>query len=142
MKRNYFHFLIVLVSFVFFACKKDANTNADITIENLSGTYELKALTWTSGGTTTNIYDLIDDCEKDNLIKLNTDKTANFIDAGIACTPPEDENGTWSLSGDSLYLSNGSDGGKIKSFDGKILVITGQPAGEPGVTATTTLQKK
>jgi hypothetical protein len=142
MKQIIFNLVYFCAAFFFFSCSKEKDANGDITVENLSGTYELKALTWMSGSTNVNVYELLDDCEKDNLIRLNVDKTANYIDAGIVCSPPEEENGTWYLSGDSLYLSNGADGGKIKSFDGTTLVLTGSPASDPGVTATTTLQKK
>jgi hypothetical protein len=123
MKQIIFNLVYFCAAFFFFSCSKEKDANGDITVENLSGTYELKALTWMSGSTNVNVYELLDDCEKDNLIRLNVDKTANYIDAGIVCSPPED-------------------GGKIKSFDGTTLVLTGSPASDPGVTATTTLQKK
>jgi hypothetical protein len=141
MKQNIFYAsAIFLGSFVFFSCKKNADTNSNITVESLSGTYALKALTWTYGGTTHNVYDSIEVCERDNLIKLNTDKTVNFIDAGTVCAPPADDNDTWSLSGDSLYL--GATAAIIKSFDGTTLVITGNADGNSGVIGTTTLQKR
>jgi hypothetical protein len=143
MKQKSFHTItLLLVIFTFFACQKDPDTKNDPTIENLSGTYGLKALVWTSGGMTINVYDQLDPCEKDNLIKLNVDKTANFMDAGVACSPAENENGTWYISHDSLYYSNSTEGAKITSFDGKTLVLTGHPDNEPTVIGTTTLEKK
>ncbi len=111
----------------------------------MPGPYKLVALTtWVSGGMTSNVYDSIDDCEKDNLIQLNTNLTAANIDAGIQCSPPENSTGTWHLAGDSLYLDTNP--AKINSFDGKTLVLVGHPTanGIPDITilATTTLMKQ
>jgi hypothetical protein len=131
--------LIILAS----CSKKDTSAEPDntLTIEKLSGTYSLKALTWKSGNVSVDIYDQLDDCQKDNLIQLNTDKTANLIDAGIVCSPPEDESGTWDLKGDSIFISS-TGAAKIQSFDGKILILTGEPPNQPTVQATTTLEKQ
>jgi len=145
MKNTLFSILVYFVIVTLTACnKKDSSkeTDTSLTIENLSGTYGLKALIWKSGSISVNVYDQLDDCEKDNLIKLNPDKTANLIDAGTACSPPEDDNGTWDLKGDSLFISSSGIASKIKSYDGKILVLTGAPPSDPTVEATTTLEKK
>lgn len=132
-----------MLAFTFIACKKSgSSSNSSITVENLAGTYGLKALSWKYGSITINLYDSLDACEKDNLIKLNTDKTVNYIDAGIACDPPSDDNGTWDLKGDSINFSDNFTSAKIESFDGKTLVLSGTPDGSPGVTATTTLVKQ
>ena len=141
MNRNYFYpvcFFIVLLTVM--ACQKEEDSNTEITVASLSGTYGLTALTWTYGGTTYNIYDSLDACERDNLMKLNTDMTVNLIDAGTVCSPPENDNGQWSLSGDSLYIDN--NGAKIESFDGTILVLTGDVASAPGAAGRTTFTKQ
>lgn len=143
MKKFFSYTLLIVVALS--ACSKGDNSagvNTNLTVQSLSGTYSLKALTWQSSGITVNVYDQLDDCEKDDLIKLNADKTANFIDAGIMCAPPGDDTGTWDLKGDSLYTSGSDLTSKIQSFDGKTLVLTGSPPNEPGVKATTTLQKQ
>ena len=122
------------------ACQKEEDSNTEITVASLSGTYGLTALTWTYGGTTYNIYDSLDACDRDNLTRLNTDMSLNFIDAGVVCSPPTDDNGQWSLSGDSLYFDNIAT--KIESFDGTTLVLSGHPANEPLVSANTILTKQ
>jgi|KBSMisStaDraftv2_1062788.scaffolds.fasta_scaffold13009_3 hypothetical protein len=125
------------------ACQKSgSSSNNAITVENLSGTYSLKALLWNYGGISINVLDSLDACEKDNLVKLNTDKTVNFIDAGIVCDPPSDDNGMWDLKGDSIKFSDNLTSAKIESYDGKTLVLSGTPDGVPGVIATTTLVKQ
>jgi len=145
MKRH--HSLCIIISvlllLVFVSCKKSSNKNSSITIANISGTYKLSALIWVSGGLTFNVYDSLPACEKDNEIQLNTDLSANYIDAGITCNPPENSTGNWYLSADSLYLNTTPS--KIKSFDGTTLVITGYPNNggviDSTVIGTTTLTK-
>jgi hypothetical protein len=133
---------ILLVLLVAVACKKSDSNNSARTVANLSGTYKLTALTGEYLSISINIYDSLPACEKDNLIKLNTDLTAVFTDAGTKCNPPEDSTGVWALSGDSLYV--GDIAGKIKSFDGKTLVLTGDLEVEPAITvaATSTFVKQ
>lgn len=141
-KSLFFTLSLSIVVLAVAACKKKDDNNTPATVENLSGTYSLQSLIWSYGGVSINIYDSLEACQKDDLLKLNTDLTASYIDAGTACDPPGDESGTWALNGDSLYISSEGIGGKIKSFDGSTLVLTGTPAGETGVSATTTLKKK
>src|SRR5215216_3328223 len=104
MKRTLAYTLLAWIFVVgFLACKKSvSNNNSAITIENICGTYALKGLVWIIGEFNFNVYDSLDACQKDNLIKFNTDKTINYIDAGTVCTPAEDDNGTWDLQGDSI----------------------------------------
>lgn len=144
MKRTLLYTLAAwLFAIGFLACTKSADTNnSALTIENISGTYALKGLVWNFGGFNINVFDSLEACQKDNLIKFNTDKTVDYIDAGTVCAPPEDDNGTWDLQGDSLIFSSNYSNAKIQSFDGTTLVLTGVPEGEPGTTATTTLQKQ
>src|SRR4051794_9446831 len=97
------------------SCQKSGGSTNSITVESLAGTYGLKALIWNYNGLSVNVYDSLDACDRDNLVKLNTDKTVNFIDAGVACDPPSDDNGTWDLKGDSLSFSNNFSSAKIES---------------------------
>ena len=125
------------------ACKKSTTTSNARTVQNLSGSYMITALTATLSGFTLNLYDSLPACERDNLIQLNSDMTAKFIDAGVKCVPPSDSSGVWSLSQntDTIYLAGNAS--YIKSWDGSTLVVTNaaQFSGFP-VTATTTLKKQ
>jgi len=124
------------------ACSKSGtDNNAPYTVESISGTYALKALMINFGGVDYNVFDSLDACEKDNLVKFNTDKTVNFIDAGTVCSPPEDDNDTWDVKGDSIIFQN-SGSGKIKSFDGRYLVLSGEDPAYPGVITTSTFEKQ
>lgn len=42
-------------------------------------------------------------------------------DAGIVCSPPDDDNGTWSLVGNAMTIDGDQTG--IESFDCKTLVL-------------------
>jgi hypothetical protein len=126
------------------ACKKSSSSNSSAkTVQNLSGSYNLTALTASLLGISINLYDSLPACDQDNVIQLNTNMSAQFIDAGVVCVPPSDSTGTWSLSAnaDTLYVAGSAN--FIKSWDGKTLVLTSdeQISGYP-VTATTTLTKK
>jgi hypothetical protein len=113
----------VILVLGFAACKKSDNKNSARTVENLSGTYNLTALSIDLGSIDFNLYDTLPACQKDNVILLNANGTAQFVDAGVACEPPSDSADVWHLSpnNDSLYL--GSNSTFIKTWDGKSLVL-------------------
>ena len=125
------------------ACKKSSGPSNARTVANFSGSYNLTALTATLSGLSINLYDSLPDCERDNVIQLNTDLTASYIDAGTKCVPPSDSTGTWSLSAntDTIYVAGSAS--YIKSWDGSTLVLTNaeEISGIP-ITATSTLVKK
>jgi hypothetical protein len=130
------------------ACKKNDSNGSDPsarTVQNLSGSYTLSAITASVLGLNVNLYDSLPVCDRDNVIQLDTNKTAHFIDAGVACAPPSDSTGTWSLSSnsDTIYVAGSAN--FIKSWDGKTLTLSSVESlgGIPvPVTATTTLVKK
>jgi ABC-type Fe3+-citrate transport system substrate-binding protein len=130
------------------ACKKsDSNsTNPGArTVQNFSGSYKLTAITANVLGLNVNLYDSLPACDKDNVIELDSNKEARFIDAGVACVPPSDSTGTWSLSSntDTLYIAGTAN--FIKLWDGTNLMLTSTEniQGIPvPVVATTTLVKK
>ena len=129
---------------VFLACKKTNSPAANArTVQNFTGYYSLKDLKASILGVTIDLYDSLPSCEQDNLILLNANLTAQFIDTGTVCVPPTDSSGTWSLSQntDTLYIAGSAN--FITSWDGTNLVLTGNQD-VSGFTAlvTTTLLKK
>jgi hypothetical protein len=133
-----------LIFLVINACKKsNSSSNNARTVQSLSGSYSFTAITANALGQTIDIYDSLPPCERDNIIQLNTDGSAKFIDAGTVCVPPSDSPGTWSLSQntDTIYVAGGAS--YIQSWNGSTLVLTNAEtiSGFP-VTATTTLVKK
>jgi hypothetical protein len=130
------------------ACKKsDSNsTNPGArTVQNFSGSYKLTAITANILGLNVNLYDSLPACDRDNVIELDSNKEARFIDAGVACVPPSDSTSTWSLSSntDTLYIAGTAN--FIKLWDGTNLMLasTENIQGIPvPVATTTTLVKK
>ncbi|MBG9377371.1 hypothetical protein I5907_14100 [Panacibacter sp. DH6] len=125
------------------ACSKDdSNTSTAITVQNISGKYVVKGLVYTVAGISFNLYDSFPACEKDNYVLLNTDKTLNYVDDGEVCVPSSADNGTWDVRNDSIIFTSQFESAKVQSYDGKTLVLTGNPESEPSVVATTTLEKQ
>ena len=135
--------LIFFATLLFTACKKE-KTSTEITKENISGTYTLKALTATSaltGTQTVNLYNMMLPCEKDDQINLKTDFTVIYTDAGTKCEEPGDDTGTWNLAGNIITLDG--EAGTIEKFDGTTLIITSEGT-ESGISFkyTSTFTKK
>ena len=143
MQKIIFAASAIALFLVISACSKSDKVSDARTVDNLSGSYTIISLTASLGGATINLYDSLKPCERDNVIQLDNTMTAQFIDEGVACVPPSDSSGSWSLSpnADTIYVAGGAS--YIKSWDGKTLVLTNSEtiSGFP-VTATTTLQKK
>jgi hypothetical protein len=125
------------------ACKKSSSSSNARTVGNLSGSYNLTALTATLSGLSINLYDSLPLCERDNVIQLNTNLTAQYIDGGTKCVPPSDSTGTWSLSANADTIYAAGSASYIKSWDGSTLVLTNaeEISGFP-VVATSTLVKQ
>ena len=143
MRKILFTAIAISAVLSFIACKKSDSTSSARTVKNLSGSYILTSLVWTSNGINNNLYDSLPDCEKDDIERLDPDGSVHKIDVKILCNPPEaDSVTTWSLSpnGDSLYF--GGQGVFIKFWDGKTLVYTGVVIYIPFTTAAITLVKQ
>jgi hypothetical protein len=132
--------------FLYNACKKSDNSSTAAnarTVQNFSGTYNITALKANILGLTIDLYDSLPPCERDNVIQLDTNLQAQFIDSGTPCVPPSDSTGVWSLSAntDTIYVAGSAN--FISSWDGTNLVLVGNQS-ISGITAavTTTLVKK
>jgi hypothetical protein len=143
------HWILSLLSLflVIIACKKTTpSSNPDAkTVQNLSGSYLITAINVNSSGVNFDEYASLTACQKDNIVKLNTDLSADYEDVGIICTPSETSTGTWSLSSnsDSLSISGISTfpqglSALIQSWNGTTLVLVGTNQ-ISGTTATTTV---
>jgi len=144
MRKVLFATVVIALFSIVFSCKKTTSTtNNARTVQGLSGSYSVTGLDASFAGLDSNLYNALPACEKDNIIKLNTDKSVQFIDAGTKCVPPTDSTGTWSISQntDTIYVASQSF--FIKTWDGTTLVLTDATSisGFP-VTITTTLAKQ
>jgi hypothetical protein len=122
-------FALSVLTLVFASCKKD-NKDEPVTPtkENLTGSYRLTAFTVTSGGSTLNLFNMMDACQKDDIYKLNADNSYVVDDAGIVCSPSNEYTGDWSLV-NSTTINIDGDVGTIKSWNGKTLVVEGTDSG-------------
>lgn len=137
---------LAIALFVFNACSKNSNSNSPSnarTVQNFSGTYKFGDIKASVLGVTIDVLDTLPACEKDNVIRLDADLVAHFVDTLVQCTPPSDSTGTWSLSQntDTLYVAGGAN--YINSWDGTTLVLVGnQIVSGFSATVTTTLVKE
>jgi hypothetical protein len=132
-----------ILFFLFISCNKDDNPpTCTTTTATLAGTYKIIANTYKETPTSDeeDQYALKDACEKDDLLVLNSNNTYNATDAGIACSPPNDESGSWSLSGSNLTIDG--EPVTIKSFDCKTLVLISMDVFVTGAQISLTLQKQ
>ncbi len=126
------------------ACNKpidlpDTCANDAITI---AGSYKIIAINYKASNSAPeqDYYTTLPACEKDDIIKLNANGTADYQDAGIACTPNNSYSSTWSLSGNSITMDGTP--GTIQSFDCKKLVVVAFGALIPGDIFTITYEKQ
>jgi len=106
------------------ACKKDKDS-LPITKENITGTYKLISIKVSLNGSPELDADDREDCEKDDLYKLNADNSFNYVDAGTTCDPAGDFSATWQLNDKQLSSESYPQiDGTITSFDGTNMDVT------------------
>ncbi|MDO6433863.1 lipocalin family protein [Flavitalea sp. BT771] len=127
MKKTVLFFVIsgAVVQIINVCSKK--NDAQSYTVKQLAGTYKLTASTSTSSGITVDNVAQMDACEKDDLMKLQEDSTIVFVDAGIQCASGGDYSAKFTVKGNLLIQSPGTDyadKATIKSFSGSTQVLT------------------
>jgi Lipocalin-like domain len=119
--------LLLLLPAVFIACKKEDHNNTTCTtdVSSISGSYKVTAYTYKASASSPeqDYYNTMfpNACEKDDILTFNSNGNWTLKDAGVACSPAGDDNGTWSLSGNTLSVDG--DPTTIESFDCKTLVL-------------------
>lgn len=130
---------------IFFSCKKEKSSTSEcsISMTGISGSYKLTALQYKPDANSAPLdyFSYMDDCEKDDIITLNSNGAYNYNDAGTVCTPQEDLNGTWVLNGNTL-VSDGIFNGTISSYDCKTLVFYTENSIVKGDRLTFTMMKQ
>jgi heat shock protein HslJ len=136
---------ISVFAVLFSSCKKDdppAATCSGTTVANVAGTYKITALRYkvTSSAPEQDYYNILPDCEKDNLTILAANGSLTYQDAGTACSPSNAYVGDWTLSGNTITLETYS--GTVQSFDCKTLVVVATNYYNPGDRITFTYTKQ
>jgi len=140
MKRTLL-FLVISgsVAMIINGCSKK-NDAQSYTVKQLAGTYKLTASKSSSGGITIDNMTQMDDCEKDDLMKLLEDSTIEFIDAGVTCSSGGDYSAKFTVKGNLLIESpetDDADTATIKSFSGSTLVLSTTEAYQGAAILTT-----
>ncbi|WP_089916631.1 lipocalin-like domain-containing protein [Chitinophaga rupis] len=140
-------FMVMVSGSMLFSCKKEEENNSPacgISLAGLSGSYKLTALQYRSGANATpqDYLASMDDCEKDNILVLNSDGTYDYKDMGTVCTDADNPaHGTWAVQGNTL-TSDGVLNGTVASYDCKTMVYYIDNAIEKGDRLTYTMVKQ
>lgn len=126
------------------SCDKDpVEPDCSVTKNNLAGTYKLSAVKYklSASAPEQDFFALMEACEKDDLIKLNSNGTYTYTDVGTICDPFGTNSGTWSVTGNTLQ-SDGVISGTITSYDCRTLVYFVDSEIVPGDKITFTMAKQ
>ncbi len=137
MKQTLLSFFAIAI-LAFTSCdKKDDDTlpkpPPDVTPTqiNLVGTYKpVKVVSMQNADITS---EWLQNCEKDNLFKLNADLSYVVVDGGVQCATSRFTSGEWSLTNSTTIVLD-DEVGTIKRFNGINLDITSFYTGTQMVT--------
>jgi hypothetical protein len=127
---------------VVMSCSKDDSNTCSTNKENIAGNYKVTGNTYKQTPTSPeeNLMDDAQPCDLDDVITFNTNDTYQVADQGVACSPTNDDAGTWSLSGSTLTIDG--EPTTIKSFNCKTLVAVSTDVFVAGDQITLTLTKQ
>ena len=119
------------------SCKKDEVKVCELNQSNLLGTYKPSALKYKASPSSPeeDLYLLLEACEKDDLVVLNSNNTFNYVDGGTQCVPAGDGTGSWTLSGNTFNIYGQIT--TVSSFTCSELIFTA-PGPIPGSIRTAT----
>lgn len=132
--KQIFSILFSVLLLAFTSCnKKGDDTLPDVTPTqtNLVGTYKPVKVISTQGADITTEW--LENCEKDNLFKLNADLTYLVIDNGVLCATSRFTSGNWSLTNSTTIVLD-NEVGTIVRFNGTNLDIKSFYTGQEMVT--------
>lgn len=145
MKRIFLCAAILGITVV--SCKKEKKDDSVpspcvIGTAYIAGIYKTTAIRYkaSSSAPEQDYFATLPACEKDDIIKLNVNGTADYQDAGTVCTPNGSYSGTWTLNGDLITIDGTP--GSIQLFDCKKLVVSASGVIVPGDNIIITYQKQ
>jgi len=137
-------FAVICLVTLLSSCKKDkVGDDCSVTTNNLAATHKLTSLKYklSAGMPELDYLLFLEDCERDDLIKLKSNGIYSYTDAGTACSPSGSETGTRRVIGNSLQ-SDGRITCSIRSYDCKDLVYFFDNAVTQGDRLTFTMTKQ
>src|SRR5678815_1262740 len=137
MKRFLLYTLLISL---FITCKKDKDKNCTLSMSAAAGTYRITAVKYKQTPTSSEMdyYNTVfpNACERDDTYAFNANGTYVFTDAGTKCVPPDDFNGTWSISGNTITIDTES--GNVDLFNCSSIVVSVSSVNVPGDKVTYT----
>jgi hypothetical protein len=117
---------ILLSAFILCSCKKDKDESAcSSTATSIAGAYRITAITYKASATSPEMdyYNSVfpDACDRDDVMSFNINGTYLLTDAGIVCSPPNTDNGSWSVAGNTMTIDG--DPATIESYNCQTLVV-------------------
>ena len=124
---------VVLAAIV--SCEPDKPVAPCITdAASISKVYKISAYTYKASASSPEIdyYSILfpDACDRDNIMTFNVNGTYHVTDVGSVCSPAGNDDGTWSLVGNTMQTDVGVL--TIESFDCKKLVLSFTGLNVPG----------
>ncbi len=113
MKKIFF--AAIAASALLFSCKKNDKTSCDSTVAALAGNYKLTKITVNGQDVTSTL--ISEDCVKDDIYQLKSDKSLVYDDAGTNCSPAGDGTGNWDVVNGTISIDH--DGYGV-TFDGTV----------------------
>ena len=123
MKARLFLFAATF-SLIFSSCSKDDADSCKTDMAHIAGNYKVSTVTYqtSSSATPQNVLnDLLEACERDDILTINANGTGVSNDAGTKCSPEGTYNFDWSLNGNTITI-DGEDA-HINSFDCQKLLL-------------------
>ncbi|MGE5519143.1 MAG: lipocalin family protein [Candidatus Dadabacteria bacterium] len=141
-KLSFLSFGIILLLVI--SCKKNDNNSCSTDMNSIAGSYKITGYFYRASPSSqetdyTNII-LPDACERDNLLVFNSNGSYQLVDAGVVCSPSSNDNGTWSLTGSTIYID--TEASTVESFDCKTLVVSTTDVNQTGDRVRIVLTKQ
>lgn len=127
-----FSIAIMIVVFICASCKKSSNsasTTCTLSSTSLIGTWGYKSITYQKTSSSP-VVDILDDptqfpvCQKDNTYTYSGNGVFAYNDVGVMCSPSSSYIATWTLSNNTIQISNLSHVLTVTSFDCQTMVVT------------------
>lgn len=123
MKKTLAFFLVIVM---FVSCNKDKEDECTLSANAVSGNHRITAVRYKATPTSAEVdyYTTLytDPCERDDVFNFNANGTYVFTDAGVVCSPSNSDNGTWSLSGNTVTIDG--DPANVDSFNCTTLTVS------------------
>jgi hypothetical protein len=107
-----FSIIVFGIFTLFTQCSKsdstEPNANCTLTESFVVGKWQFEKVEVKQNGVYVDYTSQIEPCQKDDYFLFNSNGTYSRVDAGLKCTSPIVENGTWKIINGKVVYSNGT----------------------------------